>query len=264
MVTVQAERAVAIAVPIAMIPVSLPASLGAHLPRGHAPMVLLFTKPVSTPWPTPRAQGPARRVRSQRARPCGAGPHGATARSAGSGPRAPGGACAAGSQQTHNRRVQCLQGAILAEEVAVPHMQRTRLVLNIAVGNKYKNCEDIGNLVCIHRAPAQGVGIGEICTCMRQDGTDVLHCVVALVQETQHAEEELHSIAFHTTKPRKLDEAQQQREVIRAVRDHAMSLDLVGRSAVAANHATAGPPAAAAAFRGSPLEAAHSNNCADV
>mmetsp|Transcript_135444 Transcript_135444/g.377256 ORF Transcript_135444/g.377256 Transcript_135444/m.377256 type:complete len:206 (+) Transcript_135444:156-773(+) len=97
MVTVQAERAVAIAVPIAMIPVSLPASLGAHLPRGHAPMVLLFTKPVSTPWPTPRAQGPARRVRSQRARPCGAGPHGATARSAGSGPRAPGGACAAGS-----------------------------------------------------------------------------------------------------------------------------------------------------------------------
>lgn len=37
MVTVQAERAVAIAVPIAMIPVSLPASLGAHLPRGPCP-----------------------------------------------------------------------------------------------------------------------------------------------------------------------------------------------------------------------------------
>jgi len=98
---------------------------------------------------------------------------------------------------THDCLAQLLEGAILAKEVLMPHIERACLILDVRVCQEDYSHQYVSNLRGIHEASAHSVDIDEVCAGVCKDGGDVYCRIAAAMEEPQGTEQELHCVAVN-------------------------------------------------------------------
>jgi hypothetical protein len=67
------------------------------------------------------------------------------------------------------------------------------------VGNENEDGQDMAHFLGVHGAPAEGLDVLEVSTCMSQDRTYVLGRIVAQMQKVKNAEQQLYAVQLYFT-----------------------------------------------------------------